>query len=167
MTSEKQQEYMLLFGRIIFTFGLVASILFVFGNSMEIAEVSSEASGSMLEKVQAFFTTIGMADFAASIGEGVIRKIAHVCEYMLVGFFMMLCLRVYTKRFLRHIAWPMFGGLFVALIDETIQLFSEGRSASVTDIWIDFFGISIGVFVALFLLCLWRMGWILYHNRDL
>lgn len=167
MTTEKQQEYALLIGRILFTFGLVASIFFVFGNSMEVAEVSSEASGTLLAKVQAFFTTLGMSDFAAQITETLIRKIAHVCEYMLVGFFMMLCLRVYTKRFMRHVTWPMFGGLFVALIDETIQLFSEGRSSSVTDIWIDFFGVMLGLSIALFLLCLWRMGWILYRNRDL
>ncbi len=167
MTTEKNQDYLLIAGRIIFTAGLFASILFVFSNSMEVAEVSSLASTEVLEKVQAFFTTVGMQSLAAQITEGVVRKVAHICEYMLVGFFMMLCLRVYTKRFLRHITWPMFGGLFVALVDETIQLFSEGRSASVTDIWIDFFGVMLGLSVALFLLCLWRMCWILYHNRDL
>ncbi len=166
LTTEKTQEGFIFLWRVLFTCALVASILFVFSNSMEVAEVSSDASGRVLEAVQSVCVTAGMPGLAASITEHIVRKIAHVCEYALVGFWLMLCLRVYTKRFLRHISWPLFGGLFVALIDETIQLFSEGRSSSVTDIWIDFSGILIGAFVGFFLLCLWRMFWILYRNQD-
>ncbi len=165
-TPEKQKDMFLIVGRIVFTVCLVVSILFVFGNSMKAAEDSLDASERALEVVQEVVTELGSPEVADQISEAFLRKIAHVCEYIAVGFFLMLCLRVYTKRFLRHVAWPMFGGLFVALIDETIQLFSDGRSASVTDIWIDFFGIMIGVLTALFLLCLWKMFWILYKNRD-
>lgn len=68
----------------------------------------------------------------------VVRKLAHFCEYLLEGFLLMLCLRVYTRHFFKHVSWPVLGGLLTALTDETIQLFVPGRSGQVTDIWIDF-----------------------------
>lgn len=166
LTEEKKKDIWSITGRVAFTVALVATILFVFRNSMQIAEDSSAASQYVHAAIQSFFTKLGAVEFAASITEYQVRKLAHICEYALVGFWMMLCLRVYTKHFLRHITWPMFGGLFIALMDETIQLFSDGRSASVTDIWIDFFGVMMGLSTAFFLLCLWRMFWILYQNRD-
>ena len=38
-----------------------------------------------------------------------------------------------------------------ALTDETIQLFSPGRSSQVTDVWIDFAGVVTGTLLAAFL----------------
>ncbi len=57
----------------------------------------------------------------------------------------MLCLRVYTRHFFKHVSWPMLGGLLTALTDETIQLFVPGRSGQVTDVWIDFSGVLTGL----------------------
>ena len=39
-------------------------------------------------------------------------------------------------------------GLMTALTDETIQLFSLGRSSQVTDVWIDFAGVVTGTLLA-------------------
>ena len=39
----------------------------------------------------------------------------------------------------------LFYGMTTALIDETIQLFSAGRAARVTDVWIDFGGLCVGL----------------------
>lgn len=164
--TEEAKRQWLLFGRILFTLALIATISFVFSNSMQIAEESSGTSQHVLQIIQDAVTALGAPGLAEEITEHFVRKLAHICEYMLVGFWLMLCLRVYTKHFFRHITWPMFGALFIALIDETIQLFSEGRSASVSDIWIDFFGAMLGLLIGLFILCLWRMCWILYENRD-
>lgn len=68
----------------------------------------------------------------------------------------MLCLRVYTRRFVRHVSWPMLGGMATALLDETIQLYVPGRTSSVRDVWIDFGGVIAGLFVALLLLLIVR-----------
>ena len=78
----------------------------------------------------------------------------------------MLCLRVYTRHFFKHVSWPVLGGLLTALTDETIQLFVPGRSGQVTDIWIDFFGVMTGLLVGLILLGLVRMCIILYQHRN-
>lgn len=76
---------------------------------------------------------------------------------MLEGFLLMLCLRVYTRRFVRHVSWPMLGGMATALLDETIQLYVPGRTSSVRDVWIDFGGVIAGLFVALLLLLIVRV----------
>ena len=47
----------------------------------------------------------------------------------------MLCMRVYTRQYIWHISVPMLGGVLTALTDETIQIFSPGRSSQVTDVW--------------------------------
>ena len=82
----------------------------------------------------------------------IVRKLAHFCEYTLEGFLLMLCMRVYSRHPLRHITVPMLGGVLTALTDETIQLFSEGRSSQVTDVWLDSAGVLAGILVAIVLL---------------
>ena len=49
---------------------------------------------------------------------------------------------------LRFLGWPLLAGLMTALTDETIQLFSLGRSSQVTDVWIDFAGVVTGTLLA-------------------
>lgn len=72
------------------------------------------------------------------------------------GFLLMLCIRVYTKHFVRHMSWPLLGGMTTALMDETIQLRSVSRTSSVVDVWIDMSGVVAGLFVALIILLIFR-----------
>ena len=53
----------------------------------------------------------------------------------------MLCMRVYTRRYVRQISVPMLGGVLTAMADETIQIYSPGRSSQVTDVWLDLAGV--------------------------
>ena len=75
----------------------------------------------------------------------------------------MLCLRVYTRHFFKHVSWPMLGGLLTALTDETIQIFSPGRSSQVTDVWLDSAGVLAGILTALVLMALCRL---LFNHRN-
>ncbi len=79
-----------------------------------------------------------------------VRKAAHFSEYTLLGFFMgLLCVsRDDRLRFLL----PEGLCLVAALIDEGIQLFSEGRGASLRDVCIDLSGATLGVLIALLVL---------------
>ena len=95
-----------------------------------------------------------------------IRKLAHFAEYCLLGFFAMLCLRVYTRHFVRHISWPLFFCLFIANLDETLQIFVAGRSSRLTDVWIDFSGVLTGLFVALVILLFCRMCGLLMRLEE-
>ena len=156
----------LIAARVIFTFALIACIVFIFSNSMQIGVVSEGASGRVLGILQGILRHLGLPGAADRLTMHIVRKLAHFCEYLLEGFLLMLCLRVYTRHFFKHVSWPMLGGLLTALTDETIQLFVPGRSGQVTDIWIDFSGVMTGLLVGLILLGLIRMCIILYQHRN-
>ena len=69
-----------------------------------------------------------------------LRKLAHFSEFFLIG----LCAALHTVIYYRKTGgfvslFPF--GIIVALLDETVQIFS-GRGASVKDIWIDTLGYS-------------------------
>ena len=84
---------------------------------------------------------------------------------MLEGFLLMLCLRVYTRRFVRHVSWPLLAGMSTALMDETIQLSIPNRTSSVTDVWIDMAGVIAGLFVALIILLILRAAVAFYQVK--
>lgn len=123
--------------RIIFTIALVWCILFIFHNSLETSSISSARSHEVMQKINAILAHLNIGP----LSEHVVRKLAHFSEFTLEGFLLMLCLRVYTRRFVRHVSWPMLGGMATALLDETIQLYVPGRTSSVRDVWIDFGGV--------------------------
>lgn len=151
MQTQKTSPWLIAF-RIIFTIALVWCIAFIFHNSMETGEVSSGRSQAVMRIVNAALAKVHLGP----LSEHVIRKLAHFCEYMLEGFLLMLCLRVYTRRFVRHVSWPLLGGMATALTDETIQLYVPNRGSSVLDVWIDMAGVTAGLFVALLLLLIVR-----------
>ena len=150
-------------GQVLFTIALAGCIVFIFSNSMAVATVSSVSSGRVLALLQRLLRTLQMPGLADRLTQHIVRKMAHFCEYMLEGFLIMLCTRVYTRRYVRYVCWPMLGGLLTALTDETIQLFVPGRSSQVTDVWLDFCGVLTGILIALVLLGLCRL---IFHHRN-
>ena len=161
--KEQHPSPWLIAGRVVFTLALIGCIAFIFSNSMAVAEVSSVSSGRVLQLLQAVLRRLGMPGLAQRLTMHLVRKLAHFCEYTLEGFLLMLCMRVYSRRPLRHITVPMLAGVLTALTDETIQLFSEGRSSQVTDVWLDSAGVLAGILAALLLMGLWRL---LFHHRK-
>ena len=153
----------LIAARVIFTFALIACIVFIFSNSMQIGDVSESASGRVLLLMKKVFTRLGMPGVANHLTDHIVRKLAHFCEYMLEGFLLMLCMRVYTRQYIWHISVPMLGGVLTALTDETIQIFSPGRSSQVTDVWLDSAGVLAGILTALVLMALCRL---LFNHRN-
>lgn len=153
----------ILAGRVVFTLALIGCIAFIFSNSMKIATVSSASSGKVLALMQKVLRRLGHPALAQRLTMHIVRKLAHFCEYTLEGFLLMLCMRVYTRRYVWHISVPMLGGVLTAMADETIQLFSPGRSSQVTDVWLDSAGVLAGILVALALMALCRL---LIHHRK-
>ena len=160
MEYEKEPQSLspwVLGGRVLFTLALAGCIWFIFSNSMAVADVSSVSSGRVLQLLQAVLRRLGMPGLAQRLTMHLVRKLAHFCEYLLEGFLLMLCMRVYSRRPLRHITVPMLAGVLTALTDETIQLFSQGRSSQVTDVWLDSAGVLAGILIALVFMALCRM----------
>ena len=162
-TQNERLSPWVIVGRVVFTLALAGCIWFIFSNSMAVAQVSSASSGRVLTLLQGALRRLGHPALAQRLTQHVVRKMAHFCEYLLEGFLLMLCMRVYSRHPLRHITVPMLGGVLTALTDETIQLYSPGRSSQVTDVWLDSVGVLAGILVALVLMALCRL---LFHHRD-
>lgn len=161
--KEQHPSPWLIAGRVVFTLALIGCIAFIFSNSMKIASVSSVSSGRVLQLLQAVLRRLGMPGLAQRLTMHIVRKMAHFCEYTLEGFLLMLCMRVYTRRYARHISVPMLGGVLTAMADETIQIYSPGRSSQVTDVWLDSAGVLAGILIALVFMALCRM---LFHRCN-
>ena len=162
-TQNERLSPWVIVGRVVFTLALAGCIWIIFSNSMAVAQVSSASSGRVLTLLQGALRRLGHPALAQRLTQHVVRKMAHFCEYMLEGFLLMLCMRVYSRHPLRHITVPMLGGVLTALTDETIQLYSPGRSSQVTDVWLDSVGVLAGILAALVLMALCRL---LFHHRD-
>ena len=162
-TQNERLSPWVIVGRVVFTLALAGCIWFIFSNSMAVAQVSSASSGRVLQLMQAALRRLDHPALAQRLTQHVVRKMAHFCEYLLEGFLLMLCMRVYSRHPLRHITVPMLGGVLTALTDETIQLYSPGRSSQVTDVWLDSVGVLAGILAALVLMALCRL---LFHHRD-
>lgn len=151
MEREKTSPWLIVF-RVIFTAALIACIAFIFRNSMESGTVSSARSQAVMVYINSLLAKVHLGP----LSEHTVRKLAHFSEFALEGFLLMLCIRVYTKHFVRHMSWPLLGGMTTALMDETIQLRSISRSSSVVDVWIDMAGVTAGLLAALVILLIVR-----------
>ena len=151
MEHQKTSPWLIAF-RLIFTIALIACVVFIFRNSLQAGDLSSARSQSVMQMLNELLGRVGLGP----LSQHTVRKLAHFAEFTLEGFLLMLCLRVYTRHFVRHVSWPLLGGMTTALMDETIQRFIPGRSSQVTDVWIDMAGVVCGLFVALVLLLIVR-----------
>ena len=166
MEQQKTSPWLIAF-RVIFTFALIACIAFIFRNSLETGTQSSMRSQELMAVLNELLGKVHLGP----LSEHTIRKLAHFAEFTMEGFLLMLCLRVYTAHFVRHMSWPLLGGMTTALTDETIQRFIPNRTSSVTDVWIDMAGVVCGLFVALIILLIVRLVTAFYtikkENREL
>ena len=122
--------------RIITALLLILWVAFIFSNSMDNADASTLKSGAVLALLRRILGSEG-----AALTEFIVRKTAHFTEFAIEGVLLFLVVKGYTTR-------PLLAGLMTALTDETIQLFSLGRSSQVTDVWIDFAGVVTGTLLA-------------------
>lgn len=75
----------------------------------------------------------------------VIRKLAHLCEYALLGLLLTLLCRSYGNS----AKWlPIILGAAYAATDELHQVFVPQRLGTVTDVLIDGVGVVVGVWAA-------------------
>ena len=129
--------------RIITALLLILWVVFIFSNSMDNADASTLKSGAVLALLRRILGSEG-----AALTEFIVRKTDHFTEFAIEGVLLFLVVKGYTTRPLRFLGWPLLAGLMTALTDETIQLFSLGRSSQVTDVWIDFAGVVTGTLLA-------------------
>lgn len=102
---------------------------FIFWNSAQDADASSNMSSTLLNLLH------------LPISEHLLRKIAHFVQFALLGFLISGALTSDKMPW----GWLLFTVLCIACIDETIQLFSEGRSSQLSDVWLDTVGSVTGI----------------------
>lgn len=126
---------------------LAITILFIWGNSLLSGDLSSAESNAVLQLVQQVL--------GGWVSGYLIRKAAHFTEFALLGVQLgFLAPDDHIGSFGRSIE----RGFLVAFIDETIQLFSQGRSGMIADVWLDSAGVCVGAGIALIIRHLTRGG---------
>ncbi len=130
--------------KIVYLIVTILVVMFIFYNSIQNGESSSNASTTVLNFINNIINSIGL-NFKL---EGYfIRKLAHFVEFFTLGVFLMLTFEAFTNKIFSIIGFPMFLAIFIPVIDEYIQIYSDGRTSSVKDVLLDFFGAMIGIII--------------------
>lgn len=123
-------------------------ICFIFGNSMQIADVSANRSSAVTEVVAKILAVFSVYVEQTAL-ETIIRKVAHFSEYLLLATLICTAFLSANKRLWRNVLNVLFIVLMTAVLDENIQRFIVGRSGEVRDVLIDFCGGLAGVILVL------------------
>ena len=75
----------------------------------------------------------------------IVRKLAHLTEFTILGGVLYTILRRYITY--GTVIKTIGLGMFIASLDEFIQLFSPGRSSQISDVLIDTVGVIIGILI--------------------
>ena len=82
-----------------------------------------------------------------NVTEHLVRKLAHFCEFFVYGIELQLFFALSKSR-KNAFLLALSHGLFTALVDETIQIFS-GRGPMIQDVWLDFSGMAVGALITI------------------
>lgn len=121
-----------------FRFWLVLTALWVaviYILSAMSGEVSSAQSKSVWEVLHTIWEDLSHEN---------LRRIAHGVEYFILGA-LAVSMFFNTKSF--KVAKPMLFSVLVAMGDETLQLYVDGRASEIMDIWMDFGGAVVGILI--------------------
>lgn len=121
----------------------VFMLCFIWGNSM----LSREISGAISHFVASI---LGGESGPSDEGHFLVRKMGHLLEYTALGVVSYLNFDLLIQDRSRKYLVVSLIGVTTPLIDETIQIFS-GRGPSLTDVWIDVLGYTLGA-VTVFLM---------------
>ncbi len=123
---------------------IVLVILFIWGNSVMPASVSSLESNRLYQLILPLAKPLHLEGFL----EVYIRKVAHFVEYFVLGALMSAHALLGLRKRARTSLWVLLAGAAVAVVDESIQLFAEGRSCQVSDMLLDCSGVLAALVLA-------------------
>ena len=141
MNKRKQRNFLYIL--------IALTICLIWGQSAMSRMNSAEESGWVLQLVAPFLEIfLGKGN----VTDHIVRKLAHFTEYFVLGAEMAALFfpkNVFQsgmagKRIIKKGIYTVGAGLFIALVDETIQIFSH-RGPQVADIWLDGSGVLTAV----------------------
>ncbi len=115
---------------------IAVTVLSCFVQSLMPPAVSSEESSTVADIIALIFSTD--TPFGAFVVNN-IRKIAHFCEYGLIGVELAIYSLLYTEDKRRAAISSLAFAHAVAFVDESLQILSK-RGPSIADVWLDSFG---------------------------
>lgn len=136
--------------RIILLFLTFLLVVFIFSNSAQTAQVSSETSGRLVTFLNNICYSLHL-NF--TFNQDIVRTLAHFAEFGVLGVLSLLTSLSFFGINAKTLIISIVFSLTVALMDEIIQIFSEGRAFQFTDLAVDFAGLLTGA-VSVFLFSL-------------
>jgi VanZ family protein len=121
-------------------------VLVIFSNSLLPGDLSSAQSGFVVNMVKGFFSIFGVS-FNEDVLSSLIRSLAHLTEFGILGFLWMLYISGFEKERGYVIVWV--SGFGIALLDEIIQIVVPGRAFQLSDLLIDLSGIILGSLIVI------------------
>ena len=129
---------------------LIVYVCVIYGHSLTPADLSSQESGFVLRVCRGVLAGLGLE--SAWLTEHMVRKTAHFVEYAGLGVLLAVNFRPWKgagrpapRGFWTRIRGALELALAVPFGDETIQLFVEGRSGQISDVWLDLAGALCGL----------------------
>ena len=116
-------------------------IAFIFFHSLQPVDVSTSESTrvlALLRRIVPFELT-----------EHFVRKMSHYAEFCVLGVLLGTLFCGCCQHLRTGFLFAVMAGMSTALCDETIQLFVEGRSGQISDVWIDIAGVVTGAVLVL------------------
>ena len=158
--------------RIVLLILLFGTFYIIFGFSSQDGEesggISSRVTEFILEKSNTYKNIDeNRQDEIFERTEKIIRKIAHFSIYALVGFLLMGLVSTFKLKEKTRILISLILGVLYAASDEIHQLFSPGRSAQITDVYIDTLGVLVGIFVILLFIKVFEKMKLQKHKEKL
>lgn len=136
--------------RVLLSLLLLATTLFIWGNSLLDGTQSSQVSGGVRELLVSLLGPWIQDTFFFEY----IRKFGHFCEFALLGL-EWSALTALNKTSWRP-RWWLLAGPLTAACDELLQFTSPGRAPAVTDVCIDSAGFFVGAALVWAIVCLRR-----------
>jgi VanZ family protein len=119
---------------------LIATLAFIWGNSLESVQESGAKSGNVFRIVKPLLERF--------VGKGnapdhIVRKLAHFVEYSALGCELALPVILRRKVCIQAVVNCLSAGLAAAVTDEALQLLSD-RGSQVSDVLLDLGGAAAG-----------------------
>ena len=144
--SDARKKQLQLFLRMM----LIVTLCFIWGNSL----LSRSESAAISQGLTAWLQSIGIP-----VTDHFVRKLAHFCEFGLLGCELTLLFWLRYGLRLRELCLSALAAFLAAAIDETIQIFT-GRGAQIKDVLLDFTGALTGILFTALLI------WTVFDKRK-
>lgn len=127
--------------RILYILLIIATILFIFSNSLDSKDESSLKSSGVHEIIN---NVLKFLHSPFLLSEYFVRKAAHFTEFFILGSLLFGYTALEKKVVFQNEIYACFISCIVAMTDETIQYFSN-RGSMLLDVWLDFSAATIAI----------------------